>query len=345
MYACSSQSFVLEHFLRIDTDRPESWLSALQVLTDSPRLSQKILTLTDHSNFRGRLSFLASDNLTVCGFYTRHASMISGANAGSVAIVMPVEGTVDFKVSNEHRLCGPWTPFVLDPHEEFHATLSDETHLLIVQLSRLGEARYRHALQSDQDRLVERLTAFLYETAFFHNYKHAQSRTELLSRKLYDCFEGGPFSCSELPVLKRVSDDSRLCKAIQLLNQVLDSDIDIKAVASRSGLSLRNFHYLMKRYTGQSPYQYIRGRRLIKTREAIIQDYPDKIGIAQQAFNWGFQHAGRFSSYYRQHFGEYPTQTLNELDHLKQLTRRIRSAGHNPEDIRKYWLTSPATPA
>lgn len=342
MYACSSQSFVLEHFLRIDTSQPESWLSALQVLTDSPRLSQKILTLTDNSNFRGRLSFLSSDNLNVCGFYTRHASMISGANAGCVAIVMPVEGTVDFKVTDEHRLCGPWTPFILEPHEEFHATLSDETHLLIVQLSCLDDARYRHALQNQQDRLAERLTAFLYETPFFHDYEHAQSRAERLSRKLYDCFEGGSSSCSDLLIMKKVSDDGRLCKAIQLLNQELDSDIDIKAVASHSGLSLRNFHYLMKQYTGQSPYQYIRGRRLIKAREAIIQGYPDRISIAQQAFNWGFQHAGRFSSYYRQHFGEYPKQTLSELDHLKQLTQSVRSAGGDPGEVREYWLTSSA---
>lgn len=345
MYACSSQSFVLEHFLRIDTSRPESWLSALQVLTDSPRLSQKILTLKDDSNFRGRLSFLPSDNLNACGFYTRHASMISGANAGSVAIVMPVEGTVDFKVTDEHRLCSPWTPFILEPHEEFHATLSDETHLLIVQPCHLGEAGYRYTLQNQQDRLAQRLTTFLYETPFFQDYEHAQNRVERFSRKLYDCFKAGNSPCPELPNRKTVSDDSRLCKAIQLLNHGLDSDIDIKAIASRSGLSLRNFHYLMKQYTGQSPYQYIRGRRLIKAREAIIQDYPDSTSIAQQAFNWGFQHAGRFSSYYRQHFGEYPKETLGELDHLKQLTQSVRSTGGDPGEVRKYWLTSSAARA
>lgn len=342
MYACNSQSFVLEHFLRMDTFRPESWLSALQVLTDSPRLSQKILAQTDNSNFRGRLSFLASDNLSVCGFYTRHASMIAGVNAGSVAIVMPVEGTVDFRVTDKHHLCSPWVPFILEPREDFHATLSDETHLLIVQLPCLGEARYRFTLQSHLDRLVERLTALLYETPFFRGYEHAQSRLERFAGKLYDCFEADSSLFSEQPTRKQVSDDGRLCKAIQLLNKVLDSDIDIEAVASHSGLSLRNFHYLMKKYTGQSPYQYIRGRRLIKAREAIIQDYPDSVSIAQQAFNWGFQHAGRFSSYYRQHFGQYPKQTLSELDHLKQLTQSVRSAGDDRGEIRKYWLTSSA---
>ncbi|KPQ03032.1 MAG: Transcriptional regulator containing an amidase domain and an AraC-type DNA-binding HTH domain [Marinobacter sp. HL-58] len=344
MYACNSQSFVLEHFLRMDTFRPESWLSALQVLTNSPRLSQKILTPTDSRSFRGRLSFLPSDNLNVCGFYMRHSSMISGANAGSAAIVMPVEGTVDFKVTDEHRLCGPWAPFVLDPHEEFHATLSDETHLFIVQLPCLREGRYRHAFLSHQSRLVEGLTNFLYETPFFRDYKHAQRRVERFSRRLYDCLETGSLPCSGPPERKNVNDDGRLCKAIQLLNHALDKDIDIKAVASRSGLSLRNFHYLMKQYTGQSPYQYVRGRRLIKAREAIIQDYPDRISVSQQAFNWRFQHAGRFSSYYRQHFGEYPTQTLRELDHLKQLTHHVRSAGDNFREIRQYWLTSSASP-
>lgn len=103
------------------------------------------------------------------------------------------------------------------------------------------------------------------------------------------------------------------------MNQELQKEeISIELIARRSGLSLRNFHYLMKEYTGQSPYQYIRGRRLIRVREALIRDWTASLGIADHAREWGFQHAGRFANYYHRHFGEYPHQTLRKQEQLRQ---------------------------
>jgi AraC-like DNA-binding protein len=310
-------------------------------LTNSPRLSRKLLSSSPTNEFRARLSFLSSPGLNVSGSYTRNASLISGANAGSVAIVMPVIGTIDFQVMDEHHLCGPWTPFILDPDEAFHATLSEDNHLLIVQLTDLSGCRYREILQHDQTRLVEILTTFLYETPFFRSHRHAQRRLQVLSERLYTFIEaGGDSSSLKLPVRKKVGDDRRLCKALKLLNETLDTDIRIEDIANRCGMSLRTFHYLMKQYIGQSPYQYVRGRRLIRAREAIIRDYPDKVNIAQQALTWGFQHAGRFANYYHQHFGQYPSETLGELDHLRQYADSIRAAGTAGTATRQYWFTS-----
>lgn len=345
MYSCSSQSFVLEHFLRQDTSKPEDWLSALQTLSTSPRLSRKILPSPKNASFRARLSLLQANNLSILGSYLRNPSIISGANAGSATIIMPVEGRVDFQVMDDNCLCGPWTPFLLEADEDFHATLSEETHLLIVQLRLIeGTGSRRPAFRQQQPVLSDLLTSFLYETPFFRDYKHAKNRLEHLSAQLYAVLDGGCLPPPALKSQKRVRDERRLCNAIQLLNDEVETHINIQSIASRSGLSLRNFHYLMKRYTGLSPYNYLRGRRLIRVREAIIQDYPEKISIAQQALNFGFQHAGRFSAYYHQHFGEYPNETLSTLDYLKQMTDHVKSIDDDSGNISHYWLTSSATP-
>lgn len=340
MNACSSQCYVLEHFLRVDTSQPEIWLAALQLLTGSPRLSRQLQSATSTIDFRGRLSFLSSKDLRVSGSYTRNASLISGANAGGVAIIMPVAGTVNFEVAGDHYLCGPWSPFVLDPHEDFHATLSEDTHLLIVQMDRLNRSGYRRVLRHHQTSLAAILTTFLYETPFFRSYRHGQARVDRLARHLLGLIDGGDSPSSVPPQRKQIADDRRLCKAIQLVNDELASDLPIESIASRSGLSLRSLHYLMKQYIGQSPYQYVRGRRLIKAREAIIRHYPNGLGIAQEALNWGFQHAGRFASYYQKHFGEYPNETLRELDYLRQISAQVQSVRMGSEASGHYWLSS-----
>ncbi|WP_167812595.1 AraC family transcriptional regulator [Marinobacter daqiaonensis] len=328
----------------MDTARPENWLSALQVLTASPRLSLKTLAPAGSGSFRARLSFLPSADLMAWGTYTRRAGTLTGTNAGATAIVMPVAGEMVFEVREGQFSCGPWTPFVLDPTENFHLTLSEEAHLFIVQLPGLSGPHHRDQLRFHQDQLAELLTNFLGETPFFRDHKHAQGCLDRFSGHLHGFIKTGYSPLAQSRNRKDIRNDRRLCNAIRLLNEELDTEISIESVASRSGLSLRNFHYLMKHYIRQSPYQYIRGRRLIKAREAIIRDYPENISIAQQASNWGFQHAGRFSRYYQQHFGEYPNETLAELDRLGRFARQVRSTAGGNTAAGEYWLTSKGTP-
>jgi AraC-like DNA-binding protein len=278
------------------------------------------------------------------GTYLRNRSQISGVNAGTAAIIMPVEGTVDFQVMDGSYLCGPLTPFLLEANEDFHATLSEDTHLLIIQLSLIKRSGYRPAFRRQQAWLSELFTSFLYATPFFRDHKDAKSHLEDFSAQLYEIMGGNHSMSLSLKKPKRVGDERRLCNAIQLLNTELGTYIDIESIASRSGLSLRNLHYLMKQYTGQSPYQYLRGRRLIKAREAIIKDYPQKISIAQQALKIGFQHAERFSAYYYKHFDEYPNETLGALNHLEQMSKYVKSIADETGNISQYWLTSSTAP-
>ncbi len=136
MRTCNTQFFVLEHYLRIASGNPKSWLSALQALTGSPRLSQEMEASTGCADFYSRLSFLTAENVSVCGIYLRSASSIVGSNAGSATIIMPVQGSVDFEVEGRHFCCPPGVPFVLRPNAEFRARLSSEVHLFIVQIAK-----------------------------------------------------------------------------------------------------------------------------------------------------------------------------------------------------------------
>lgn len=340
MDLCSSQEFLLEHFLRLDTSDPEIWLSALQESTHLPIISQKFLVPLASTVFRARLSFVSSHSLNAVGVYLNKGSIIAGVNGEAAAIIMPIAGRIDFETGSSRYICDPWKPFVLDPHEDFRATLSGETHVFAIQLNTLNGSGYRYSFERSQAQLLDILHLFLGATPFFRNYQHAQKQLENLNRLLHELIEPG--CLSSVKPRNKISDDRRLCKAIALMNEELLHQIDIESIAKQSGLSIRNLHYLMHDYIGQSPYQYVRGRRLIKAREAIIQSYPEKTTIAQQAMKWGFLHTGRFSNYYYAAFGEYPKDTLSVLARLEKNRHNVKVLRDPVDSAESRWLVSNA---
>ncbi len=79
-------------------------------------------------------------------------------------------------------------------------------------------------------------------------------------------------------------------------------------MALLAGVSLRSLYTGFKDYCGVSPMQYLRTLRLDGARTALLNE-PD-CNIASVAMRWGFGHLGRFSSEYKQRFGESPSQSV-----------------------------------
>ena len=80
-------------------------------------------------------------------------------------------------------------------------------------------------------------------------------------------------------------------------------------LAKQVNMSERNLYYQFKRYTKTSPYQFHLRSRLLKTREQIISESGYDETIAYHAVNSGFFHLSRFSSLYKENFGELPSNT------------------------------------
>ncbi|PHQ24621.1 hypothetical protein CLH62_17175 [Marinobacter guineae] len=344
MRACSTQFYVLEHYLRLATKIPEDWLSSLQIMTRSPRLSMEVDLAGKHQGFCSRLAFLEAGGINVCGVYLKSASSICGSNASTSAIIFPLHGTVDFDINGKHFVSAPGVPFILDPDVEFCARLSPELHLLIVQLSQPTFLKGIRPPQHGDSELVKLLESYLVETAFFRDHQHANQRTCLLGNALNNYFSEGRLETRELKNKVLIGTDRRLCQAFELINDNLKTTVDLEAIAKGSGLSLRNLYYLMRKYTGMTPYGYCQSRRLIKARESLICHHSENPVIADHALRQGFNHAGRFSSYYYDHFGEYPSETLQNLTALKQNAEKVLSVDAGAMKRKKYWYTSSASP-
>jgi LacI family transcriptional regulator len=100
--------------------------------------------------------------------------------------------------------------------------------------------------------------------------------------------------------------DPRLCDAIDYLNENLASPLGVQELASHVGVSRRWMEYAFREALGQSPYQYIRRRRLKLAQQLLEKDARAKIyEVARQT---GFSSAKQFSMAFSQEFGSSPRE-------------------------------------
>jgi AraC-like DNA-binding protein len=97
-------------------------------------------------------------------------------------------------------------------------------------------------------------------------------------------------------------------RAALYIDAHLDGPLTIGAVAAAAGLAGRTLHKHFQN-RGLSPMRYVRERRFIEVRQALLNAAPDD-SVTGIATRWGFSHLGRFAVEYRKRYGETPSQTL-----------------------------------
>ena len=96
-----------------------------------------------------------------------------------------------------------------------------------------------------------------------------------------------------------------------------DQPITIEALSIITGSSGRSIFHSFKHSRGYSPMDFLKDVRLDHSKRML--SVPDAAtSVTDVAFTCGFGNLGHFSGYYRQKFGELPSNTL----------ARARSAGH-----------------
>lgn len=89
----------------------------------------------------------------------------------------------------------------------------------------------------------------------------------------------------------------------------LREPISIPDLAVAAGVNIRTLQAMCRRELGRTPLEYVREARLSECRRELLDSSSD-LTVGEVARRWGFAHAGRFSTRYRQAFGEYPSETL-----------------------------------
>ena len=86
----------------------------------------------------------------------------------------------------------------------------------------------------------------------------------------------------------------------------------VPEISLRLNISRRTIEYAFQEHLGFSPRAYFTLRRLNLCRHELISADPESTTVTEIATNHGFYELGRFSSFYRQQFGELPSKSLRK---------------------------------
>ncbi|MDN3714253.1 helix-turn-helix domain-containing protein [Paracoccus cavernae] len=115
--------------------------------------------------------------------------------------------------------------------------------------------------------------------------------------------------------------------SMRRIDQLIDEDSDcligLQELCEGARLSLRTIRSIIRRRMGMTAHSYLQRRRLSRVRQALLT--PREIRtVTSIAMDHGFTHLGRFSAFYRQMYGELPSETLR-----KATGRLISSPPHD----------------
>ncbi len=93
----------------------------------------------------------------------------------------------------------------------------------------------------------------------------------------------------------------------------MDGKISISSLAKQHEVTEQTLQNSFKSLFGFTPKRFFRLLKLNLVHQELQKSDPDQTKVSKVASKWGFVHMGRFSAYYKELFGEYPSQTLETL--------------------------------
>lgn len=112
------------------------------------------------------------------------------------------------------------------------------------------------------------------------------------------------------------SDQRRIAALQHYIRRHLCAPVALEDLARATGLGSRALHLLCKRHFNLPPMLVLRGMRLDAARARLLQ--APHSPITHLALEFGFEHLGRFSSYYRARFNELPSDTAMQRLEMQQ---------------------------
>jgi AraC-like DNA-binding protein len=99
--------------------------------------------------------------------------------------------------------------------------------------------------------------------------------------------------------------------ADEFMHANFDSPLRLEDIANAVGVSGRQLQTAYKTTTGETPWERLTAIRLMKARQLLLNAEPGQT-VTQIAVACGLSHFGRFSSAYKRHFKELPSETLRK---------------------------------
>lgn len=101
-----------------------------------------------------------------------------------------------------------------------------------------------------------------------------------------------------------------MARAIDFLRSSEQESVTVAELCVEAQVSWRTLDYAFKEFIGLSPRSFLQLRKLHQARRDLLACNDNSTTVAEIAQANGFYQSGRFTGYFKQAFGELPSQTL-----------------------------------
>ena len=256
-------------------------------------------------------------------------SVHNGAPLNCYSVSLPITGQQELAAHGRLWLSDRDSGLILSPHETQDLAITGNCRKIIVSIpspalrqvlegllqkpldTALTFDPQMNAADGDQAawwRMVKFLLAEMGQAGPLLN--HQQMVGDLEQALIKGLLLSQPHNYSQaLAEAMRPSCPHYLLRAKQFIHENAREDIALEDIERAAGVSRYKLFEGFRQHFGHAPIAYLKKHRLEAVRRDILADCSER-NVSSIAMNWGFSHLGRFSSDYKQLFGETPSQTL-----------------------------------
>jgi AraC family ethanolamine operon transcriptional activator len=283
----------------------------------------------DRGRFEGELlQVVAGRILFTEARFGRTLDQKGAAPPGVRTIALPAEQDVRFKWRNK-TITGNEV-FIFPQNGELESISRPDFHVFIVslpesvlqevvdadggcELAELFERETISCAPSKMARLREHLrnlaTSVRRDDSFLTDKNALRELEYQIPRLFVGAIHGSRSSPNHANCRRR---DLAIEQAKDFISQNSDEALTVQDVCRAAEVSERTLQYAFLENCGITPKTYMQAVRLNGVRRELKRAEPGTT-INQVAMRWGFWHMSQFAVDYRKHFGELPSQTLQQV--------------------------------
>jgi transcriptional regulator GlxA family with amidase domain len=114
-----------------------------------------------------------------------------------------------------------------------------------------------------------------------------------------------------------------VARARAFIHANLDQPLSIEKIADAAATSHRTLNRAFHVVLDETPYSYVQKLRLNRIRHELVTDAEAACTITMVAHRWNIAEMGRLAAWYRDLFGELPSQTL--MRHQQSARHRLHA--------------------
>lgn len=252
-------------------------------------------------------------------------------------VLLPLAGRFRLLLDDQEWVCTAGRGGICSPADPFEVRLEGLTQLLCVRVEReavraslralLGESPtadpwFFPQLDLEDDRIAsfERLAFQLCRESAVHaasvrkDGRGGPLFLDQLQQSLVTLLlECQPHTYSdEVREGRRDRPSCALERALDFLRRHLEEPLTVEDLAEAAGVSPRTLFRDFKKEIGASPMEVLREERLERIHQELSEPAAGT-SVTEVAFRWGFNHLGRLAAFYRERYGESPSDTLHRV--------------------------------